>query len=115
MRKTILLVVLFVVTGFLVTKQANASVDFCWGSNPSCDWDFPIITPTDTPEVSPSDVPTDTPELSPTDTPTATPEATTAPSTSSGGDGRSDGLSSCPSCTQAPKVLPAAPPATGRG
>ena len=40
----------------------------------------------------------------PTPTPTPTPAPTQAPSNPGGpGDGRSDGLSSCPSCTQAPQ------------
>lgn len=55
--------------------------------------------------------------ITPTDgvTPTseATPSATPA-NKEHVSDGRSDGLSSCPSCTKAPNIVPAAPPATGR-
>jgi hypothetical protein len=52
--------------------------------------------------------PTPTPSVTPTPTQEITPTPTPQPSTNNGGggsgvsDGRSDGLSSCPSCTQAP-------------
>lgn len=63
------------------------------------------VTPT--PEV--------TPEVTATPSVTLTPTPTNPP-TGGGSDGRSDGRSSCPECTQAPKVVvPNAPPATGRG
>ncbi len=70
---------------------------------------MPTVEPTPTEEVSP------TPEVDVT--PTATPSATVTETPNQGGpgDGRSDGRSSCPECTQAPKTtVPAAAPATGR-
>ncbi len=66
------------------------------------------------PTVEPTEEVTPTPEVTPdiTATPTATPSGNVVPENPS--DGRSDGLSSCPSCTQAPVVVPAGAPATGR-
>lgn len=61
-------------------------------------------TPTPTPSGSSTPTPTPTPTPASTPTPTPTPGATNPPSNPGGpGDGRSDGLSSCPSCTQAPQ------------
>lgn len=53
--------------------------------------------------------PTATP--TPTPGPTATPTPTDVPGR--GGDGRSDGLSSCPECTKAPASTPSTPAGTG--
>lgn len=65
----------------------------------------PTVTPTVTPSVSITPTPT-VATVTATPTPTTAPTATPAPTTSTDnhGDGRSDGLSSCPECTQAPKV-----------
>lgn len=79
--------------------------------------EIPEVTPSIAPEISisPEEDITPTETLAPT--PTDTPQA----QTDAHGDGRSDGLSSCPSCTQAPQVagssatLPDAAPAAGRG
>ena len=64
-----------------------------------------------TPTVSPTPVDCDdcvTPTVTPTVEPTATPSPTVEQSNPGGSDGlsdhRSDGLSSCPSCTQAPNA-----------
>lgn len=62
-------------------------------------------------DVSFSQAPSEVLELTLTPEPTITPPATQPPHVDVS-DGRNDGLSSCPSCTQAP-VLPVAPPDTG--
>lgn len=58
------------------------------GAN-SCSADSDCITPTGNPSETPTPTPTPTPTQS-------------VQGTSTGGDGRSDGLSSCPECTQPP-------------
>lgn len=77
------------------------------------------VTPEISPEISPEVSPEVTPSIEVTPEPTATPSATTTSTGGTGGgDGRSDGLSSCPDCTKAHNnnaVIPAGPPATGRG
>jgi hypothetical protein len=74
------------------------------------------VTPEISPEISPEVSPEVTPSIEVTPEPTATPAATTTTTGTGGGDGRSDGLSSCPDCTKAHNaVVPAGPPATGKG
>lgn len=75
-------------------------------------------------EVTPTGEPSITPEVTPdpTATPSATPSATPTETPNTGGpgdglsDGKSDGRSSCPECTEAPKVsVPQGAPNAGRG
>lgn len=97
---------------FFTVQRANASYEVCedWEK---CEYE---VTPTPTVEVTP------TPEcdqdqcITPTEEPTATPSVvpTDTPNQGGQGDGKSDGRSSCPSCTATPNI-PAGPPATGRG
>lgn len=72
------------------------------------------------PSIEPSIEPTMEVTVVPSEAPVSVEPSITAgaSATATHGDGlsdhRSDGLSSCPSCTAAPSV-PSAPPATGRG
>lgn len=104
MRKLILILSVFILLiSFTFQADATRKVKQCEESQPT-----PIIS------IEPSVIvePSEALELTPTASPSAVP--TTQPQQASGGDGRSDGLSSCPECTKAPAV-PAGPPATGRG
>ena len=76
-----------------VDNQINTSVDFQNWYHDHC------VTPTPTVTITPT--PTETPTVTITPTPTNTQSNTGGPGDGLS-DGRSDGLSSCPSCTQAP-------------
>jgi hypothetical protein len=109
MKKVIIVFLALSVLAFLPVQKAVALEipDF----NP-CDIVPQLCQITPTLEPTVTEEPTVTPDPTDEVTPTATPTSTVAPST--GGDGRSDGKSSCPDCTKAP-VVPKGAPATGRG
>ncbi len=129
-KKLLILIAVFVVivlfVFFMVRSNANASAEpiVCEGQGQGQDQEGCISPTPQEPTVTPicgeweEDCITPTQEV----TPSATPEATTTPEVTGGqgvvpdnpqSDGKSDGRSSCPSCTAAPN-MPSSPPSTGR-